>query len=56
MSCGQTLLARNISWSNAVNRSIELLIVLTHHLGSIGVMMPTRSSSAAAASRHRSSR
>jgi hypothetical protein len=29
MSCGHTLLARNISWSNAVSRSIELRIVLT---------------------------
>jgi hypothetical protein len=29
MSCGQTLLARSISWSNAVNRSIELRMALT---------------------------
>ena len=29
MSCGQTSLARSISWSNAVSRSIELRIVLT---------------------------
>jgi hypothetical protein len=29
MSCGQTLLARNMSWSKAVSRSIELRIVLT---------------------------
>ena len=29
MSCGQTVLARNISWSNAVSRSIGLGIVLT---------------------------
>ena len=55
MSRGQTVLARNISWSNAVSRSIGLGIVL-RHLGSIGVRMPTRSSIVAAASRHRSSR
>jgi hypothetical protein len=29
MSCGQSLLARSISWSNAVSRSIELRMALT---------------------------
>ena len=29
MSCGQIPLARNISWSSEVSRSIELRIVLT---------------------------
>ena len=56
ISCGQTSFPRNMIRTSVVSGPIGTLIVLTRHLGSIGVMMPSLSSSASAASMHRSSR
>jgi hypothetical protein len=54
ISWGQISSPRSISWSSALSLSIGM--IASSYLGSIGVMTPTLSSIAAAASRQRSSR